>query len=116
VKHKVNFADIWANESYKATGLPKKVPVLAVVRPQNPDVVYFFLGKHLFGVNLRARKVVECEVYKLVGPGRKHVSSGCVRPCQLPAVLRAGTIIIHMHSLLCCCFDPCCWSYDSEHS
>lgn len=90
VEHRVNFADIWADESYKETGLPKKAPVLALVHPNNPDVVYFFLGKHLFGVDLRARKVVECEVYKLVGPGRKDVSSACVRAWELPAVLRAG--------------------------
>ncbi|CAM0880624.1 unnamed protein product [Alopecurus aequalis] len=90
VDHRVNFADIWADESYKETGLPKKAPVLALVHPKNPDVVYSFLGKHLFGINLRARKVVDCEVYKLVGPRRKEVSSGCVRACELPSVLPAG--------------------------
>uniref|UniRef100_A0ACD5VWL3 Uncharacterized protein n=1 Tax=Avena sativa TaxID=4498 RepID=A0ACD5VWL3_AVESA len=90
VEHKVSFADIWADDSYKETGLPKKAPPLALVHPKDPDVVYFFLGKHIFGVDLRARKVVECEVYKLVGPRRKDVSSRCVRACELPAALRAG--------------------------
>ncbi|KAM3329557.1 hypothetical protein ACQJBY_026543 [Aegilops geniculata] len=90
VEHRVNLADVWADESYKATGLPKKTPVLALVHPKNPDVVYFFLGKHLLGVNLRTRKVVECEVYELVGPSRKHVSSRCVHPWELPATLCAG--------------------------
>ena len=31
-------------------------------------------------------------MYKLVGPSRKDVSSGCVRAWELPAVLRAGNV------------------------
>ncbi|CAO2184134.1 unnamed protein product [Urochloa humidicola] len=61
LEYEATFANIWADDTYKATGLPKKVPVLALIHPHNPAVVYFFLKDQLFGVDVRARKVVECD-------------------------------------------------------
>jgi hypothetical protein len=49
LEYAVSFADIWASESYKAAGLPEKAPVLALVHPKNPDVVYFFVEDQLVG-------------------------------------------------------------------
>ncbi|XP_044973818.1 uncharacterized protein LOC123441451 [Hordeum vulgare subsp. vulgare] len=58
-------------------------PVLT--RPTNPDVVYFFLDENLIGVDVRARKVVGCEVYELVDePPREGVASSLVHAWQLP--------------------------------
>jgi hypothetical protein len=37
-----------------------EIPALALIHPEDPDLVYFFLEKLLFGVDLRARKVVDC--------------------------------------------------------
>ncbi|WVZ92325.1 LOW QUALITY PROTEIN: hypothetical protein U9M48_038400, partial [Paspalum notatum var. saurae] len=66
--HEATFADIWADETYKATGLPNRPPRVALIHPHNPAVVYFFLRGHLFAVDLPARKVLECDRYHLVAP------------------------------------------------
>ncbi|XP_044346125.1 uncharacterized protein [Triticum aestivum] len=82
------FAEICNDASYKATGLPRKIPVLALIHPTNPDVVYFFQDEHLIGVDVRARKVVGCEVYELVDePPCEGVSSRFVHAWQLPPSL-----------------------------
>ena len=84
------FAEICNDASYKATGLPRKIPVLALIHPVNPDVVYFFLDEHMLGVDVRARKVVECEVYDLVEPPREHVATRFLRAWQPPRALCPG--------------------------
>ncbi|KAF8758076.1 hypothetical protein HU200_010739 [Digitaria exilis] len=85
LEHEATFADIWADDSYKATGLPKKPPVLALIHPHNPAVVYFFLEGHLFAVDVPARKVVECDRYHLVAPPRDYgISNRFVRAWELP--------------------------------
>ncbi|WVZ92327.1 LOW QUALITY PROTEIN: hypothetical protein U9M48_038402, partial [Paspalum notatum var. saurae] len=66
--HEATFADIWADDTYKATGLPNRPPRVALIHPHNPAVVYFFLRGHLFAVDLPARKVLECDRYHLVAP------------------------------------------------
>jgi hypothetical protein len=91
LEHEARFTEIWAHRSYKATGLPKKIPTLALIHPKNPDVVYFFLEEHLFGVDVRARKVVECEVYGLVAPPSCCIATRFVRAWELPrALLSSG--------------------------
>ncbi|KAM0878700.1 hypothetical protein ACQ4PT_034712 [Festuca glaucescens] len=87
LEHEARFTEIWAHRSYKATGLPKKIPTLALIHPKNPNVVYFFLEEHLFGVDVRARKVVECEVYGLVAPPSNRIASRFVRAWELPRSL-----------------------------
>ncbi|CAM0880623.1 unnamed protein product [Alopecurus aequalis] len=81
------FADICDDASYKATGLPRKIPVLALIHPVNPDVVYFFLDEYMIGVDVRARRVVGCEVYELVDPPREHVATRFVHAWKLPPAL-----------------------------
>ncbi|OEL14866.1 hypothetical protein BAE44_0024115 [Dichanthelium oligosanthes] len=56
-----SFEKIWDDNSYKETRLPRNVPVLAVVCPSDPDLVYFALEQHIFGVNTRAHTVVHNE-------------------------------------------------------
>ncbi|KAI5005124.1 hypothetical protein ZWY2020_032367 [Hordeum vulgare] len=85
LEYEATFAEICNDATYKATGLPRKIPVLALIHPTNPDVVYFFLDEHLIGVDVRARKVVGCEVYELVDePPREGVASSLVHAWQLP--------------------------------
>ncbi|KAL6596628.1 hypothetical protein ACP70R_047271 [Stipagrostis hirtigluma subsp. patula] len=58
--YEMSFAEIWNDDSYKRTGLPvNELPVLAALRPTDPDVVYFALDQHLFGVNVPLHRVVE---------------------------------------------------------
>ncbi|KAI5006256.1 hypothetical protein ZWY2020_033499 [Hordeum vulgare] len=91
LEYEATFAEIWDDASYKAAGLPMKIPVLALIHPTNPDVIYFFLDEYLLGVDVRARKVVECEVYKLVEPPREHVATRFVHAWQLPQALCSGS-------------------------
>ncbi|KAG2586888.1 hypothetical protein PVAP13_5NG087362 [Panicum virgatum] len=59
---KASFADIWAHDTYTAAGLtPGKVPSLAFIHPNNHGVVFFFEGASIFGLDVRARRVVACE-------------------------------------------------------
>ncbi|CAM0880938.1 unnamed protein product [Alopecurus aequalis] len=90
LEHEARFTEIWADQSYKATRLPREIPTLALIHPKNPDVVYFFLEEHLFGVNMRARKVVECEVYGLVAPPSLCIANRFVRAWELPRALSSG--------------------------
>nr|CAB3482953.1 unnamed protein product [Digitaria exilis] len=58
------FADIWAHPAYISSGLPQgKVPNLALIDPNNHDVVYFFQDASILAVNVRTRVVVACEEY-----------------------------------------------------
>jgi hypothetical protein len=90
LEYEATFQEICNDATYKATGLPRKIPVLALIHPTNPDVVYFFVDEHMLGVDVRARKVVECEVYELVEPPPEHVCSSFVHAWQLPPALCSG--------------------------
>jgi hypothetical protein len=66
--------------------------MLALIHPHNPAVVYFFLKDHLFGVDVSARKVVECDRYKLVAPPRDYpIANRFIRPWVLPQSVSSGT-------------------------
>ncbi|CAM0880941.1 unnamed protein product [Alopecurus aequalis] len=60
------------------------------VRPKNPRIVYFFLEKNLFGVDVRTRRVVECKVYGLVAPPSYYLATRFVRAWELPQPLPSG--------------------------
>ncbi|XP_004986834.2 uncharacterized protein LOC101762993 [Setaria italica] len=81
--YKVPFADIWADHTYKAAGLPEKEPVLAFIHPNNPDVLYFSLDDYLFAVDMRAKKLIECEAHE------SGVSSSSLLAWELPPALTA---------------------------
>ncbi|XP_062197377.1 uncharacterized protein LOC133900298 [Phragmites australis] len=84
--HRVPFAEIWDDHSYKDTGLEEATPVLALLHPRNPDVVYFWLTSRIFAVDLRARKVLECEPFHMDFPLMPVFhSSRFVHAWELPA-------------------------------
>ncbi|TKV95100.1 hypothetical protein SEVIR_9G338400v4 [Setaria viridis] len=89
LEHQASFHHIWDHHTYKAAGLPSKIPVLALIHPDHPAVVYFFLNDHLFGVDLRDHAVVACDLYHLVDPPRDLVSARFVHAWQLPQALRS---------------------------
>ncbi|KAK3129060.1 hypothetical protein QOZ80_6BG0470940 [Eleusine coracana subsp. coracana] len=71
---------MWASNSYKAAGMPDgEVPVLALVHPTEPDVLYFFLRDYLFGFDMLMSRVTKF-VYK---PGLVDVVAGTRRPPSL---------------------------------
>ncbi|PWZ30880.1 hypothetical protein Zm00014a_018036 [Zea mays] len=61
-EYEAPFAEVWAHESYAAAGLPHgEVPHVALVDPDDHGIVYFFQGSKLFGLDVRARRVVSIE-------------------------------------------------------
>ncbi|XP_003565760.1 uncharacterized protein LOC100826642 [Brachypodium distachyon] len=86
-EYQATLSEIWADGSYKATGMPKRAPVLAAVNPQNPRVVYFFLDAWIFAVDVPARRVLECDVCQMVDPPVELFSSRFVHAWELPPSL-----------------------------
>ncbi|CAN6344656.1 unnamed protein product [Urochloa humidicola] len=82
--YKVPLADIWADHTYKAAGLPEKEPVLAFIHPNNPDVLYFSLDHYLFAVDMRAKKFIECQAHQ------SAVSPSSLFAWELPPALTAA--------------------------
>ncbi|KAF0920610.1 hypothetical protein E2562_035897 [Oryza meyeriana var. granulata] len=71
---------IWDDEGYKATKLPREVPTVALIHPEHAgDVAYFFLHSRLFGVDLRACKVLEWQFFAMLNPPMAYHSSRFVR-------------------------------------
>ncbi|CAL4889404.1 unnamed protein product [Urochloa decumbens] len=81
--HEARLQDIWDDQSYTNTGLSKKRPSLALVHPGKPNVVYFFLQKHLFGVDLRTKAVTESSPHEHEGD-EAAASSSSVLAWELP--------------------------------
>ncbi|XP_062198320.1 uncharacterized protein LOC133901043 [Phragmites australis] len=102
VAYEMSFAEIWNDDSYHLTGLPEKVPVLAVVCPSNPNLVYFSLDHHLFGVNMPLHTVVELETYELVTTACPTTAS-CryVLAWDLPPCVATGNACLHFYKCYC---------------
>jgi hypothetical protein len=83
----VSFEDIWADKMYKKTGLLKTLPVVALVHPSDPNVVYFAQQKRLFGFNLQMKMLTECAA-NLVGI--TEASSGGLLAWELPPSLKVS--------------------------
>ena len=113
-EYEAPFAEIWAHDSYVAAGLPPdKVPNLALVDPDNHGVVYFFQGTRLFGVDVRARRVVACDECVIDDAPINMVEGGYLSSRFVEAWVppepgtstymihtHTGFTIIHAHSLL----------------
>ncbi|XP_037422776.1 uncharacterized protein LOC119287317 [Triticum dicoccoides] len=69
--------------------LPQIVPTVALVHPRNAYKVYFFLGQHIFCVNLKKKKLMQC--LELDNQELPSLSSLVVHSWNLPA----GTTKIH---------------------
>jgi hypothetical protein len=79
----VCLADIWADESYLETMLPRSMPALALLHPADPNKVYFFLGSCIFAVDLQQRMIVEFSEFRMPDPpGRLMISSHFVHAWQ----------------------------------
>ncbi|KAJ1292061.1 hypothetical protein BS78_02G363000 [Paspalum vaginatum] len=89
--HLMSFADVWNDDSYKRTSLPRKEPAPVLIHPDNPSIVYFALSGYLFGVNMITKKVV--------GNPHRHGmmldsedSSSPLLPWVVPHELRSGLL------------------------
>ncbi|KAK3159587.1 hypothetical protein QOZ80_1BG0048530 [Eleusine coracana subsp. coracana] len=71
-------------------GPAKKVPMLALIHPNDPRIVYFTLHDRLFGVDVKARKVIHCETYNLVVPPSEYMANRFLRAWQLPRAISSG--------------------------
>ncbi|KAF6995066.1 hypothetical protein CFC21_011636 [Triticum aestivum] len=97
-KLKVDLTDIWSHQTYKSSMLPQIVPTVALVHPRNAYKVYFFLGQHIFCVNLKKKKLMQC--LELDNQELPSLSSLVVHSWNLPA----GTTKIHSSGT---CFMGC---------
>ncbi|PAN24548.1 hypothetical protein PAHAL_4G232300 [Panicum hallii] len=88
--YEMGFKEIWNDASYRETQLPAKIPEIVLVHPKHPNVVYFFLRRSLFGVDVPAHRVVwfVMDAHKLVAPGCRR----CVLPWDLPASIANGIV------------------------
>ncbi|CAL4909779.1 unnamed protein product [Urochloa decumbens] len=68
--YSVSFEKIWSDDSYRKTGLTRNAPLLVVVCPSDPHLVYFALEQRIFGVNVLERMVVHNHRYEIPGPPR----------------------------------------------
>jgi hypothetical protein len=75
MEHEANFADIWADSSYKIPGMQNAEPIMAPIHPDNPRIVYFILNDHKFGVDVPIHSIVGCKLYNPVVPSKDLVSS-----------------------------------------
>nr|CAB3467901.1 unnamed protein product [Digitaria exilis] len=99
VKYVMSFERIWDDHSYRETGLPRDVPVLAVVCPSNPALVYFALEEKLFGVNVPAHRVVHSQAFELVNipdQPQQTPSARYVVAWNLPPEVAQGKIMRFM--------------------
>ncbi|TVU47711.1 hypothetical protein EJB05_07318, partial [Eragrostis curvula] len=84
-EHIVRLADVWADESYLNTLLPRSVlvPALALLHPADPNKAYFFLCSHIFAVDLRRGTIVEFSEFRMPEPlGHVMISSHFVHAWQ----------------------------------
>ncbi|TVU23177.1 hypothetical protein EJB05_30211, partial [Eragrostis curvula] len=84
-----------ADATYAATGLPRKVPILALIHPKARTparVVYFSLHARLFAVDVQARKVLHCEPYNLVAPPQEYMANRFLRAWDLPRAVSSGMV------------------------
>ncbi|PVH48060.1 hypothetical protein PAHAL_4G232000 [Panicum hallii] len=92
--YSVGFPKIWDDASYRETGLPRDVPIVAAVCPTDPNLLYFTLKRNIFGVNVANHRVVGNEVYdEKVNNARLDATQASVRyvlPWFLPPGLAPG--------------------------
>jgi len=87
VLYEERFEEIWNDNSYKKTWLPKEAGLVIVCR-SNPDLVYFALEQHIFSVNIRVHQVLEFaeEPHELVNHAMANVGLGPLCPRLGPPI------------------------------
>lgn len=93
-------ANIWNNASY--VPMPRGVvPVVALLHPNEPDVVYFFLGKYVFSVDVNRSAVVHFAVMPNQQDGvPRPINQRDVLSWKQAPFLENGTVL-YMTSLIC---------------
>ncbi|CAL4952544.1 unnamed protein product [Urochloa decumbens] len=82
IDHEVSFEEeIWCHHTYEASGLPKERPKLACVDPFNANLVFFFLGRYIFSIDLTSAALLKCTRYGVKRPTKEHMSSRYVLAC-----------------------------------
>jgi len=60
---------IWESDSFKATEVPKdEQPVVALIDPNDTDLLYFFFGDYLFGFDIRKHVVLGYAPHSMADP------------------------------------------------
>ncbi|CAO2149358.1 unnamed protein product [Urochloa humidicola] len=75
MKYEEKLEGIWESKSYRKAWMPKEVPVLVLVSPLDPELIYFTLEQRIFGVNVCSHEVLEFteEAHNLIGPSMADI-------------------------------------------
>ncbi|WVZ66800.1 hypothetical protein U9M48_015970 [Paspalum notatum var. saurae] len=90
--HLMSFADVWNDDSYKRTTLPRKEPAPVLIHPDNPSIVYFALSGYLFGVDMITKKVVGDPHRHGMMLDSEDNSSSPLLPWVVPRELKSGLL------------------------
>jgi hypothetical protein len=83
-----SFCFIWESDTFKATEMPKyEQPVLALIDPNDTDLLYFFLGDYLFGFDIWKHVVLGYAPHGMDDPDVSSPSS--LLAWKLPPALAA---------------------------
>lgn len=90
----MRFSDLWSDITYTTTPLlVNEIPEILFVSPRQPNVVYFFLDRFVFGVDVaehRVLKVVNDDAHALFHPTARR----CVQPWDLPPSIANGNTYV----------------------
>lgn len=82
-EHSVRLADVWADQSYLNTMLPRTIPSLALLHPADPNKAYFLLGSYIFAVDLQRSMALEFSEFRMPAlPSHVMTSSHFVHAWQ----------------------------------
>ena len=83
-----SFCFIWESDTFKAAEMPKvEQPVLALIDPNDTDLLYFFLGGYIFGFDIFKRVVLGYAPHGIADPHAS--SSSSLLAWKLPPALAA---------------------------
>ncbi|CAL4909783.1 unnamed protein product [Urochloa decumbens] len=102
--YSMRLRDLWDDDSYRRTGLPRDVPVPAIVCPSDNNLVYFALDGRLFGVIVPAHRVVHQPdgVLDILGPptpSAREVVAWGLQPSLAQALGRNAFADFHTNQL-----------------
>ncbi|XP_066373559.1 uncharacterized protein [Miscanthus floridulus] len=96
--YEMRFSDLWSDITYTTTPLVvNQIPEILFVSPRQPNVVYFFLDRFVFGVDVaehRVLKVVNDDAHALFHPTARR----CVLPWDLPPSIANGNHVTTQYS------------------
>lgn len=93
----LKFADVWRDESYRSTGLPKEVVEFPLIDPYDGNIVYFSINEGKVGdgrefcVHLGTKQIKACS------SSYKGLNEGALEPGKFTGRLRFNMLFLSMY-------------------